>query len=104
MGVRLSGCVILGESLPLSGSLFFLCRVRRSLDLVSSFLCTSECEVAQGPVQTVCMWWGGGEGCGAGLGERERGIEKGREETGNKRGMGGLEERERRRELRRERD
>lgn len=59
MGVRLSGCVILGESLPLSGSLFFLCRVRRSLDLVSSFLCTSECEVAQGPEQTVCMWRGG---------------------------------------------
>lgn len=88
MGVRLSGCVILGESLPLSGSLFFLCRVRRSLDLVSSFLCTSKCEVAQGPVQTVCMWWGERGVWGAGLGERERDIEKGREETGNKRGMG----------------
>ena len=75
MGVRLSGCVILGESPPLSGSLFFLCRVRRSLDLVSGFLCTSQCEVAQGPLQTVCMW--GGRGVGQNLErERERDIER----------------------------
>ena len=63
-GVRLSGCVTLDKSLLLCGSLFFLGGVRRSLGLVHGFLTVLPRALvfsrgSSGPLQSVCMWWGG---------------------------------------------
>ena len=60
LGVSLSSCVTLGELLSLSESLFSLCCLRRSLDLIHGFLTVLLSalvfpEVAQGPLHTVCM-------------------------------------------------